>query len=204
MYAFTLERPATLADAKRLAAAGAKPLAGGQTLLASMKLRLSSPEQLADLSGIKELVGTAENQDFSTYLVQEGELFMRNLVHDNAGEGISAIIARIEAFRRARAVPAGARLQSGDLSATVQSHLPFADEVHAPPPAVTAVDITLDADGTVIAAQAALAAALVGLRPFAADPDAPVSCDPATLSAARARLLLAPCHSIKACVHVIT
>jgi signal transduction histidine kinase len=105
-----------------------------------------------------------------------------------AGEGISAIIARIEAFRRARAVPAGARLQSGDLSATVQSHLPFADEVHAPPPAVTAVDITLDADGTVIAAQAALAAALVGLRPFAADPDAPVSCDPATLSAARARL----------------
>ena len=57
MYAFTLERPATLADAKRLAAAGAKPLAGGQTLLASMKLRLSSPEQLADLSGIKELVG---------------------------------------------------------------------------------------------------------------------------------------------------
>jgi carbon-monoxide dehydrogenase medium subunit len=57
MYAFTLERPATLADATRLAAAGAKPLAGGQTLLASMKLRLSSPEQLADLSGIKELVG---------------------------------------------------------------------------------------------------------------------------------------------------
>ena len=57
MYAFTLERPATLADAKRLAAAGAKPLAGGQTLLASMKLRLSNPEQLADLSGVKELVG---------------------------------------------------------------------------------------------------------------------------------------------------
>ena len=57
MYAFTLERPATLADATRLAAAGAQPLAGGQTLLASMKLRLSSPEQLADLSGIKELVG---------------------------------------------------------------------------------------------------------------------------------------------------
>jgi hypothetical protein len=57
MYAFTLERPANLADATRLAAAGAKPLAGGQTLLASMKLRLSSPEQLADLSGIKELVG---------------------------------------------------------------------------------------------------------------------------------------------------
>lgn len=57
MYAFTLERPTTLADAVKLAAAGAKPLAGGQTLLASMKLRLSAPEQLADLSGIKELTG---------------------------------------------------------------------------------------------------------------------------------------------------
>ena len=57
MYAFTLERPTTTADASKLAASGAKPLAGGQTLLASMKLRLSSPEQLADLGGIKELVG---------------------------------------------------------------------------------------------------------------------------------------------------
>lgn len=57
MYAFTLERPTTTADASKLAALGAKPLAGGQTLLASMKLRLSSPEQLADLSGIKELIG---------------------------------------------------------------------------------------------------------------------------------------------------
>jgi carbon-monoxide dehydrogenase medium subunit len=55
MYAFTFERPATTADAAKLAAAGAKVLAGGQTLLASMKLRLSAPEQLADLGGIAEL-----------------------------------------------------------------------------------------------------------------------------------------------------
>lgn len=57
MYAFTLERPASVADAARLVGAGAKPLAGGQTLLASMKLRLSAPEQLVDLSGIPELTG---------------------------------------------------------------------------------------------------------------------------------------------------
>ena len=55
MYAFTLERPATVQDAAKLAAGGAKPLAGGQTLLASMKLRLSSPDKLADLSGIKDM-----------------------------------------------------------------------------------------------------------------------------------------------------
>ena len=57
MYAFTLERPTSTAGAAQLAAAGATPLAGGQTLLASMKLRLSSPDTLADLSGIKELSG---------------------------------------------------------------------------------------------------------------------------------------------------
>lgn len=63
MYAFTLERPTTLADAVKLAAAGAKPLAGGQTLLASMKLRLSAPEQLADLAGVKELTGISKSGD---------------------------------------------------------------------------------------------------------------------------------------------
>jgi len=57
MYPFTLERPSTMAAATQLAASGAKVLAGGQTLLASMKLRLSQPGQLADLSGIPELVG---------------------------------------------------------------------------------------------------------------------------------------------------
>ncbi len=57
MYAFTLERPTTLADAARLAASGAKMLAGGQTLLASMKQRLADPGQLADLGGVKELSG---------------------------------------------------------------------------------------------------------------------------------------------------
>jgi carbon-monoxide dehydrogenase medium subunit len=58
MYAFTFERPGSLADAKKLAAAaGARPLAGGQTLLASMKLRLANPEQLVDLGGVAELSG---------------------------------------------------------------------------------------------------------------------------------------------------
>jgi carbon-monoxide dehydrogenase medium subunit len=58
MYAFTFERPASLADAQRAAqAGGAKVLAGGQTLLASMKLRLANPETLVDLGGIAELAG---------------------------------------------------------------------------------------------------------------------------------------------------
>ena len=57
MYTFTLERPSSTADAARLAAAGGKPLAGGQTLLASMKLRLANPGQVVDLTGIRELSG---------------------------------------------------------------------------------------------------------------------------------------------------
>jgi carbon-monoxide dehydrogenase medium subunit len=58
MYQFTFERPSSLADASRLAGNGAaKVLAGGQTLLASMKLRLASPEQLVDLGAIPELAG---------------------------------------------------------------------------------------------------------------------------------------------------
>jgi carbon-monoxide dehydrogenase medium subunit len=57
MYSFTLERPSSTADAAKAAAGGAKVLAGGQTLLASMKLRLSDPGKLVDLSGIKELAG---------------------------------------------------------------------------------------------------------------------------------------------------
>jgi carbon-monoxide dehydrogenase medium subunit len=57
MYTFTYERPATAADAGKLAASGAKILAGGQTLLPSMKLRLANPPSLADLGGIAELSG---------------------------------------------------------------------------------------------------------------------------------------------------
>jgi aerobic carbon-monoxide dehydrogenase medium subunit len=57
MYAFDYERPASLAAASALAQAGARPLAGGQTLMPSLKLRLSSPDKLADLAGITALSG---------------------------------------------------------------------------------------------------------------------------------------------------
>ena len=63
MYAFTFERPTTQADAVKLAQAGGKPLAGGQTLLASMKLRLAAPEQLVDLGAVKDLAGVRKDGD---------------------------------------------------------------------------------------------------------------------------------------------
>ena len=57
MQAFNYSNPASVADAAKAAAAGAKLIAGGQSLLPSMKLGLAAPEALADLGGIAELKG---------------------------------------------------------------------------------------------------------------------------------------------------
>ena len=60
MYTFTYERPTSLSDAQRLIDAGGQALAGGQTLLASMKQRLANPEQLVDLSHVADLQGVCQ------------------------------------------------------------------------------------------------------------------------------------------------
>ena len=59
MYAFNYQKVKSVADAA--AALGKNPdaklLAGGQTLIASMKLRLANPGQVVDLSEVPELKG---------------------------------------------------------------------------------------------------------------------------------------------------
>jgi len=57
MYAFNYERPATLAAAQSLLAAGGNALAGGQTMIAAMKQRLQQPETVVDLGAISSLTG---------------------------------------------------------------------------------------------------------------------------------------------------
>ncbi|MBX3602917.1 MAG: xanthine dehydrogenase family protein subunit M [Rubrivivax sp.] len=58
MQSFAYHSPASLADAARLAAQDdAKIIAGGQTLLQSMKLGLAAPSALVDLRAIAELKG---------------------------------------------------------------------------------------------------------------------------------------------------
>jgi aerobic carbon-monoxide dehydrogenase medium subunit len=59
MYAFTFHRPQTLRQAASLLAKNeeAKLLAGGHTLLPTMKLRLAGPPQLVDLSLVDGLSG---------------------------------------------------------------------------------------------------------------------------------------------------
>jgi carbon-monoxide dehydrogenase medium subunit len=59
MYSFTFHRPETLRQAASLLSKNedAKLLAGGHTLLPTMKLRLANPPQLIDLSRIEGLAG---------------------------------------------------------------------------------------------------------------------------------------------------
>jgi aerobic carbon-monoxide dehydrogenase medium subunit len=57
MYAFDYQRPASVADAKTALGGDARYLAGGQSLIQAMKLRLSQSERLVDLGAIKELKG---------------------------------------------------------------------------------------------------------------------------------------------------
>ena len=58
MYDFNYHRPSTLAEAAKLAGgADAKIVAGGMTLVPTMKQRLAQPSDLVDLAGIAELKG---------------------------------------------------------------------------------------------------------------------------------------------------
>jgi len=59
MYSFNYQRAKSVADASAIVAKNgdAKLLAGGQSLIAAMKLRLSKPSDLIDLGGIADLRG---------------------------------------------------------------------------------------------------------------------------------------------------
>lgn len=57
MQAFAYHTPASVADAAKAAGGEAKYIAGGQSLLGSMKLGLAAPSDLIDLGGIAELKG---------------------------------------------------------------------------------------------------------------------------------------------------
>lgn len=59
MYAFNYHKASSLADAtaKLSASTDGKLIAGGQTLIAAMKLRLAAPSDLVDITGVAELSG---------------------------------------------------------------------------------------------------------------------------------------------------
>ena len=65
MYPFTYHRPSSLDDAKaRLAASGdGRPLAGGMSLIPTLRFRLTSCADLVDLNGIDGLAGIERQGD---------------------------------------------------------------------------------------------------------------------------------------------
>ena len=97
MYAFAYHRPATLEEARQLfeASEDARYLAGGHTLLPTMKLRLAAPSDLIDIGHVEALKGIA---------VEGG--------HAVVGAGVRhADVARSPAVRTA--IPALADLAGG-------------------------------------------------------------------------------------------
>src|SRR6476646_8048171 len=82
MYSFTFHRPETLRQAVSLLTknADAKILAGGHTLLPTMKLRLAGPPQLIDLSLIEGLSGI----ELKGRSLQIGAMARHAEVHDSA------------------------------------------------------------------------------------------------------------------------
>ncbi|MCO5099737.1 MAG: xanthine dehydrogenase family protein subunit M [Burkholderiaceae bacterium] len=61
MYGFEYQRPSSVADAVRTSSADARYLAGGQSLVQSMKLRLASASTLVDLASIAGLRGISRD-----------------------------------------------------------------------------------------------------------------------------------------------
>lgn len=95
MYAFEYQHPDSVAQAVGAAGGDARYLAGGQSLVQSMKLRLASASTLVDLSGIAGL---------------------RGIVRDGSSVKIGAMVRHSEVARSAdvrAAIPALAELAEG-------------------------------------------------------------------------------------------
>jgi len=80
MYAFAYERPASLTDVLAKISSGGQALAGGQTLIATLKQRLAQPESLIDLAGVAELIGI--KKDGNTLVI--GAMTKHETVADSA------------------------------------------------------------------------------------------------------------------------
>lgn len=142
MHNFAYHRPSSLADAAKAiqAAEDGKLVAGGMTLIPTLKQRLARPTAVVDLSGIKELVGIT---------VSAGSVRI-------GGMTTHAAVAR--SAEVAKAIPALAALAAhvgdnqvrnrGTIGGSVANHDPAADY----PGAVLALGATVHTDRRTIAA----------------------------------------------------
>jgi carbon-monoxide dehydrogenase medium subunit len=142
MYDFTYHRPTTIDEASALlgAHADAKLLAGGQTLLPTMKARLAAPSDIIDLGTMRDL----------SFVREEGDAVVIGAMTRH-GEVASSDVAK-------RALPAVAALASivgdpavrsrGTIGGSIANNDPAADY----PAACLALGATIVTDKRVIAA----------------------------------------------------
>ena len=141
MYAFAYHHPSSVNDAlAALADEDAKLLAGGQTLIPTMKQRLASPGSIIDLSGIAELAG----------INREGDAIAIGAMTRHADVGDSAVVQG--------AIPALAALahligdpavrNRGTIGGSIANNDPAADY----PAAALALDATIVTNKRKIAA----------------------------------------------------
>ena len=142
MYPFTYHRPASLDDAKaRLAASGdGRPLAGGMSLLPTMRFRLASCADLVDLNGIEALAG-----------IERGDGYVRI-------GAMTRHVAVAESPEVREAIPALAALAGsiGDVQVrnrgTIGGSICFADPAADYPAGLLGLGATVNTDRRAIAA----------------------------------------------------
>lgn len=143
MYAFELHKPKSVADAAAmLSKTGGKALAGGQSLVAAMKLRLAQPGHVVDLSGLADLKG----------IRKEGDALVVGAMSRHAEVASSAVVKQAIPALAALAEGIGDRMvrNMGTLGGSLANNDPAADW----PAAVLALDATVHTNKRKIGADA--------------------------------------------------
>lgn len=136
---FGYHRPATLPDALALlgARSGAKPLAGGQSLIPAMNFRLAAPAELVDLNELTELSGISEAAD--------GGLEIGAMTRHRAVERSAAVRARAPLLSLAMPFIAHSQIRS---RGTLGGSLAHADPAAELPAVMVALDARLVVEST--------------------------------------------------------
>ncbi len=140
-YAFNYRRAQSIAEAQSLLKGDAKLLAGGQTLVSAMKLRLAAPSDLIDISRLKEL----------TFIRREGDALVIGAGTTHHEVATSATVeAAIPALKvMAEMIGDPAVRHKGTLGGSIANNDPAADY----PAALVALGATVKTTAREIAAE---------------------------------------------------
>lgn len=142
MYQFNYQRPNSVADAVAAlkSADDGKAMAGGHTLIPTLKQRLARPSDLVDLSGIAELTGVEAS---------DGSVRVGAMTTHGAVAGDSTVNAKIPALAKLAGGIGDPQVRTrGTMGGSIANNDPAADY----PAAVLGLDATVITDRREIAA----------------------------------------------------